>query len=246
MIHLDPRIGSADLEPYIRAFSCPCMLTPLQYGDAWFSGNGPTGPSAFGIERKRLADALACMHDGRLTGHQLPGMLRTYEHSFLILEGLFRCDDDTGVMMTWTKGGWRQVQVGGRAYMYRDWDNWTTSLGLLFGVSIKYTNSPKNTARALVNLYHYFQKEWREHKTGNVIYSAPPPVWAAGADPHVVLRVAKEFDGIGWELSKDLALKYGSLRRMFTTMDEKSLKEIRGIGKVKAARVVEELDKEFR
>jgi ERCC4-type nuclease len=240
VIHLDPRIGSADLEPLIRAASCPCMLTPLAFGDAWFVGNGPTGPSAFGIERKRLSDALACMHDGRLTGHQLPGMIKTYEHSFVIFEGLFRCDDDTGVMMTWAKGGWRPVQVGGRAYMYRDWDNWTTSLSLMYGVTIKYTSGPKNTARAVVNLYHYF------HKSANVVYSAPPPMWAMGAGDHVMLRVAKEFDGIGWELSKDLAVKYGTLKRMFAEMSETSLREIHGIGKVKAARVMAELDKEFK
>ena len=58
MILIDSRIGSAELAPLI---STPNILCQLEFADFTFSGNGPAGQVAVGVERKTIMDLLQSM-----------------------------------------------------------------------------------------------------------------------------------------------------------------------------------------
>src|SRR5574341_1238250 len=89
MILLDDRAGSKDLAPFMPK-SVPFTLTRLEYGDVAFSGRGPSGVCTVGVEIKKIPDLVDCIYSGRFAGHQLPGMLDTYDYCYLLVEGATR------------------------------------------------------------------------------------------------------------------------------------------------------------
>lgn len=96
---------SGDLGPLLRRYLIPSSLVVdqrLNHGDILIIGNGPNGSALrIGIEVKRIADALTCMEDGRLSGldGQLEGMHRDFDLSWLVVEDELRPDRDSGVLM---------------------------------------------------------------------------------------------------------------------------------------------------
>ena len=77
MILVDSREGSKQLQPLLR----DSKLTRLEFADFAFTGSDRDGRiSQIGIEYKTLPDVLSCIADGRFAGHQLPGMMKAYDH----------------------------------------------------------------------------------------------------------------------------------------------------------------------
>ena len=91
MILLDDRTGSGELLPLFRPYDAPVELARLDFGDACWLGNGATGPELVGVERKTIHDLVSSMRSKRLSGYQLPGLLRTYDWVYLLVEGVWRC-----------------------------------------------------------------------------------------------------------------------------------------------------------
>lgn len=160
MILVDPRSGSQDYIAPLRALGAQVDVTPLEFGDAAFTGER-TG--LIGIELKRVNDVLACIDSGRFAGHQLPGLIAGYDARFLIVEGLWRPSQD-GVLETFRAGEWRAVKIGARHRMYRELDNWLATMELLGGIRIRRTATEAETARMVFDLYDWFQRE-SEHKS---------------------------------------------------------------------------------
>src|SRR5207247_1571928 len=93
-VRIDPRAGSGNLLVWLQRLGIPSRHEWLEFGDAEMVGRGPDGlPVLIGIELKALGDLVTCFIDGRLTGHQLPGLIDRYEVVYLLIEGRMLRDE---------------------------------------------------------------------------------------------------------------------------------------------------------
>ncbi len=221
MIILDERTGSAELLPYFPKDTV--KLGRLEYGDASFLGKGPDNlPFLIGAERKTLKDLAKSMETGRLQGHQLPGLLASYNVVYLIVEGICRTGDDDRIEEC-SFNQWRSLGITDKAL-----DFFINSLGVLAHVEIRQTTAPRRTAKLIHHIYQWWQKGWEEHK-GHLGFALNLPPTLQLKKPSLLRRIAKELPGIGWERSKAVESYFGSIERMVMAKEE-DWKEVKGIG----------------
>lgn len=226
MILVDRRVGSVH---YAKSLS-PSQVEELQYGDIAFDS---TGGKLVGIEVKKINDAVNSLLSGRLADHQLPGMLQLYDCSYLIIEGYYRCDPESGLIQGWRGGRWSDLTAGRQRLTWSALDNWLTSMETLGGLRVRRTTTEAETVRTIQALYNWWQKD--EHKSLRVFNTAAD---AAAIDrPGFERRVAKELPLIGWERSKDVVKHFGTVYRMATAPISEWLK-VDGIGPGIAGKVV--------
>ena len=244
MIYVDSRVGS---EQYAKMLG-KAELTHLDFGDCCFSGNGANGPVTVGIEIKKISDALSCMIDGRFAGHQLPGLVQSYDRVWLIVEGLWRSEPLTGILQV-AKGGWSKDKLGGiwkdsftgySRVMYKQFVGWLTSLEMGSGIRVRCTMTEPDTAETIKELYQWWGKEWGEHHSLHTFHEDRPEA-ALLSKPNLVRRVAAEINGIGWQRSAAVARKFRTVAAMVSA-NEKDWESIEGIGKTLARGAVEALN----
>lgn len=230
MIMVDPRAGSGHLLAPIRSLGVEVELVELPFADIAFIGVGPDSrPVPVGIEVKKLGDLLACIGNGRFSGHQLPGLLGDYESVWLLVEGLWR-PDATGVLETPMHGGWRPLQYGNRRWMYREVDNFLLTLTLKAGVRVIRTGSSRETAQSLVDLYKWWTvKGWDGHKSHLAIHQIAPPT-ALLRKPSLMRVLASNLPNVGWERSLAVERHFASIRAMVAA-GAKEWAKVEGIGK---------------
>lgn len=248
MIIIDPRIGSADLLPYIKKFDIPCELSPLDYGDFVFSGPGPgDSQRTYAFERKRLGDLCQSMRDGRLSGHQLIGLLDTYHSVSVIVEGIYSPGKD-GLLMELRGAGW--IPAGKGRIMYREVDAFLNSLTEKCGVHVLRSASAYETAVMLSTRYIWAQKPWDSHR-GHLAIHDSTPAWQRVeggllrqsvrlVKPSLLRKLANQLDGIGWERSEAVAQHFSSAKEMCNAKVGE-WQEIKGVGKKIAEKVVAQL-----
>jgi ERCC4-type nuclease len=234
-----------ELQPLIEAQGIPTRLLSLPYGDYYFEGKGPSGPALVGVERKKPHDMANAIRSGRFSGHQLPGLVGTYDFPFLIIEGGYQANPDDGALEIPAHGGWKRIEFGpafGRAkgpqcFLHAELDNFLTTISLLTPVRVRRSNSATDTARQIINLYRYFNgKEWEDHHAHQAFCAMPDPGGMLGKIG-LVRRWAKELRGIGWERSKAVADQFSTPREM-AEAGVKEWEGVPGIGSVIAQRVV--------
>lgn len=225
MILVDDQSGSKDLFPYIKSINPATILTRLDppFGDiAWIGEAEGGGSTRVGVEYKKINDVLDCMIDGRFAGHQLPGLVNTYQRVYLLVEfGYTRWDRVGGGLQRWQpdgkgKGWWRDVLRGGRSFTYRDLEHWFTTMEEFAQLRIVKTPDEYESARWVTSKYSWWTgKGWDEHDSIKQFHVPRPPV-AAFAKPGIVRRVVKELHDVGWERSGPIAEHFGSVIRAAT------------------------------
>jgi len=232
MILVDKRVGSGDLINHFPNKSA--SLTTLEFGDCAFLGNGPGGaPVRVGIEVKALGDAAASIRSGRFAGHQLPGLVASYDKVYVILEGMYRPGSE-GELETYRRGQWVTGEWGQTAWMYNELDGWINTISIVAGVTVKRTMTRKETAAVIYGLYHWWTSKSFEKHRSHVGFDESGRTTLF--KPSLVRRVAAELPLIGWERSSDVADTFSSVLAMVLA-DEKDWQKIKGIGKTIARRV---------
>jgi ERCC4-type nuclease len=233
MILVDDRTGSGDLAPLLSSPNC---LVRLDFADFLWVGNGPEGPVNVGIERKSLLDFLNSMVTGRLSGHQLVGLV-DFDYPYVLIEGVWRPDRHSGILQRIGKGGrWVAAAQGSRRFMARDVYNYLTTLQVICGVRVVQTSNRWETARWLDSTYRWWQKPWSGHKSHlQWVRDATSPV--ALSKPNLVARVAYQFEGVGWDRARKLAGIFPDLWS-FLGAEAEDLEEVEGIGPKIAASIV--------
>jgi len=237
MILVDDRVGSRELYQLLPQGSAEiCRLNSADY---CFVGNGPGKPVFVGIERKGLNDVLKCLLDGRFSGGQLPKLLADYDVVYLIVEGAWRPGKE-GTLERLGRGGWQTVVLGTRVWMYRELDGWLTSIETMAGVRLRRTESERETAAVILNLYHWWtDKEWEDHRSHLAFDRSDRPTLVR---PSLAIRVAKELSGIGYDKAGAVARHFhGSVREMVLAVEDQ-WQEVAGIGKILSQRIVRELN----
>lgn len=237
-ILIDDREGSADL---MRHFpKGVAELTRLEYGDVAFIGTGPAGrPITVGVEVKRLSDVLKCIVDGRFAGHQLPGLIETYKVRYLIVEGIFKADERTGILVQRRGKEWREVAVGARRFMAADLEAWLYTAELKAGVHIRVVSGARAAAITIYNMYKWWYKGWDSHKSHLALHSLEPDT-SMIREASLIRKIAKELPGVGWQRSLAVEKHFSSIIAMMTANEAEWMK-IEGIGKGIAANVVKQL-----
>jgi len=227
MISIDERIGSRDLIKHMPKNMG--ALSRMEFGDAAFIGRGPDeSPVLVGIERKRIHDLLDSLSTGRLSGHQLPGMINSYNIVYLVIEGIWRADPRSGILQKYS-GGWKPLHLGNRKFMAREVYNFLNSLAVLKGVIHYCTGNPRETAILIMSLYHWWlDKSFSAHRSHERPHS--PFVSLSVRPRSVVERMAQEIPGVGAERARLVAKKFSTPMEMIIATPGDWL-TIPGIGK---------------
>ena len=244
MIQVDKRIGSAELAKYLVTLKVPVEVGDLTFGDFCFLGQGPEGlPIPVGIERKALADWVTSFYTGRFFGHQLKGMLLCYQVIYVVVEGLWREDHQTGRVLVygWDKAkkkkGWIDLEVGGKVVMARELAHQVMTAENKGGVIFKWTGSKVETGKAIDRIYHWWcDKEFDAHRSHLVLKPALADK-ALLIKPSLCRQVAACLPGVGWVRSGAVALHFKTVHAMVQA-SEAEWQTVDGIGKTMAQRIV--------
>lgn len=235
-ILVDDRIGSKDLLEPLRDIHLPAYPTQLEYGDVAFEGHGPSGPVMVGIERKRITDLISSKRSGRLAGHQLGGLLRDYQVVYLLVEGAFRPNPNSGVLEVPGRGGWDTLRLGSTGFAFSELEGFLVGLENKCNIKIRCTYNRAQSVAWIQTMWTWWGVEWDAHQSLDVVYTPPPPT-VQFVKPSFERRVAAQLEGVGWDKSAAIAAKFESVIEM-AAAEEKQWLEVPGIGKTLAKRIV--------
>lgn len=240
---IDRRAGSVDLYPRLQMAGVkPLELGELGYGDVQIEGRGPEGcPVLVGVEYKKLGDLAQCIDNGRLVGHQLPGMLECYGDVWLLVEGIWR-EGKSGAVEVPRGAYWNPLRTGTGSFSALALQSFILTLQVKLGVKVMQTGTSTQTVSWLSALNRWWTgKEWEEHRAHlNFDNSA---ALALISRPSLVRRMAKELPGVGWDRSGKVSRHFASVVEM-ANAPQVEWETISGIGKGTARKVVEALNGE--
>ena len=224
------------MEP-LSLMGIPVRREKIEFGDCAFVGRGPEETVCpVGIEYKSVSDLLQSWKDGRLLGHQLPGMLNTYSVIYLLIEGSIAADTEDSIRLWGGKRGWETVRSETK---YSNLAGWLESLRNLYGVHVLTSANLLTSAVQVAATYRWWQKEYSSHGTAVTIHR--PNLTKGIVTPTRIMKVAATFPGVGSEKLLDIEDKFGSIREMVNA-DAATWREVDGIGKKTAEAIVTYLE----
>lgn len=163
MIFVDTRAGSDQLIPLLKRCGLPVQPARMTYGDVRFIGSGPGGePVTVGVEVKSISDLLHSMTDGRFAGHQLPGMVTSYDQPWLLVEGQWRAQRGSGLLQYLSRSyQWRDATIGSRKFMYRDLVSWLFTIQTKTGILVNLASDWDHATLWLATLYSWWTRTKR-------------------------------------------------------------------------------------
>jgi ERCC4-type nuclease len=205
----------------------------LAYGDFAFSGNDEDGPVFVGIERKTWTDLVTSLTSGRLISHQIPGLCNTYNHRYLLIEGMWKNERKTGLLMVKNGRGYRYVGMD-RYWMSKDVFGWINTLCIKGGLNLVMSNNIYATAAIVTALHTWWAKPYSSHKG---LDGFKRMEGTGMVKPTLFRRVAAELPGVGWDRSQKAVRHFGSVLEMMQATED-DWASIEGIGPKTAAKVV--------
>lgn len=248
MLLVDPRAGSKDLIKPLAAMGLPVETYTLAFGDLAFVGRGIGGaPVYIGIEHKRISDLVQSL-EGRLPGHQLPGMVQTYDRTWLVVEGDWRSDTSGRTVLFKPKGGRRPIKGAGNALIL---EQRLLTLETRGGMHIRCCPTRSDSLRFLCALYRFWtDKDLDAHKSHLAIH-APDLDRGLQIPISDYRRMLAQVPGIGLQLSAVVEQQFPGFTRLLTatveewaaltTTDHKG--KTRRLGASRAAAITQELRK---
>ncbi len=227
-ILVDDREGSKELADLLK----DALLVRLEYGDCAFEGNGPNGKVTIGVERKRVNDLIQSINSGRLSGHQLPGLLETYYKTYLLVEGMWRANRRDGTVEVFRHGKFKPLGSS-RFTSKRIW-GYLTALNASTGVTVFITTDMVETVLVIEELEHWWNQGWEKHVSHLMVNKlSPPSAYMKPGKPSLIRRLALELPGIGYDRVAEVEKKFKTVGRMWEA-NEKEWQEVEGIGKITA------------
>lgn len=239
VVLVDDRTGSGEVAPILRGLHVPVRVERMDSADFAFEGQGPRGKCMVGIERKKVRELIQSIESGRFEGDQLPKMVKAYEHCWLVVEGIWRPNPQSGVLEEGSSNGWHDTLFGRKGFAFCQLDNFLTSMQARVHLMVKYTATVTDTAWVVKDMWQWYRKPWGQHRSGLVIYNPPPPA-ALFLKPNLVRRWANNLDGIGWEKSAAVAARFATPIDMVVA-PEREWVTIPGIGRGLALKAVRQI-----
>lgn len=223
MISVDDRAGSQDLAAPLTRLHLPVEVRRMPFGDVAFVGRGEDGALlSIGIEHKRVPDLVNALTTGRFQGHQLPGLLATYDRVWLIVEGDWQHDDQGRVTLFkgGRRGGPRPVKGAPLAVAL---EQRLLTIELRGGLHVRCCPRRQDTVRFLHGLYRFWtDKDLDEHRSHLAVHA--PDMDRGLQLPMSDFRTALQvlLPGIGFAASQAIEQAAGGSFRqlMFWTEDQ--------------------------
>lgn len=212
--------------PGIRKAGFRVQKVRLEYGDVAFTGNGPRGEVMVGIERKTIQDLLNSITSGRLSSHQLPGMVRAYDYRWIVIEGLWRVARD-GLIEVWRGGGWRPAVS---RMSWHEVSRYLVTVEVRGGCWTRRTSSIWETTVLVGALFKWWGKDWKSHRGHLLLEKGLAPDRVLFDQPSYPRMVAAVLPGIGWTRSKAVAQRFKTISAMVGA-GAKEWAQVDGIGK---------------
>lgn len=205
---VDDRVGSRH---YADLLGDKAIIGRLEAADIAFESNGVS----VGIEVKKVLDAVNCLYSGRLADHQIPLLRRSYDHAYLIVEGIWRAEPGTGILQYYKGelgkwGKWIDVTSGQKRLLASSFESWLQSMTVLAGVMFRSTPGPIETASLLTSLERWYSKS--SHGSFNVMQESNPV--AELTRPTMLRRVIALLPRVGWARSAVLAQRFRSVSEL--------------------------------
>lgn len=233
MVIVDDRDGSRALAG-CAALRGSAILGRLDFGDVMLTGHGPGGSTiSVGVEVKTVMDLLSSIATGRLAGHQLPGMFKTYDYSWLVIHGQVRATDSNYLQVR-RRTGWRNYVLHGREVPWSYLEGWLLTATMTSPLKVKWAANLDEVAAWIATLDGWLAKEWEKHRALNVFNKSGPRVAALpGTDPTELLmaEVASTFPAMGWERGWAAAKQFASIYEMIQA-PASEWSSIKGVGPV--------------
>lgn len=242
MIQIDSRAGSSQLAPILRSMGVEVDLTQMAFGDAAFTGWGANGaPVSVGIEVKSIEDIIACIQSGRFAGHQLPGLLASYDHVWLLIVSDYRARARDGVLEYRKEGRgggqyWSESCGRQRTILWRDVESWLMTCQIMGGIRVHRVSDYREAAMWIKTTSSWFSKE--SHKSHRVIYGTKSlfPDTALLVKPTLARRMAAQLPGVAEIRSAAVAARFKTLNAMVNA-SEKDWRTVDGLGAGTAKKV---------
>lgn len=238
MILVDPRAGSRELVTPLRAAGLPVDdIAQLDFGDIAFLGRGEKGAGVFiGIEHKKLPDLVQSLNSDRLAGHQLTGMLGTYDRNYLIIEGEWDVDN-TGRIIVPNKRFRSKWDVLKGAPAASVLEQRLLTLETRGGLRIRWTRSQEETIRYVSALYRFWSdRDLDDHKSHLAIH-APDLDRALLVPVSDKRRVFAAIPNVGYTRSSAVDRHFPSVWDAVNA-PESAWQKVDGIGKTLATKIV--------
>ena len=241
MILVDSRAGSKELTKPLLHLGLRVSESTLDFGDIAFEGRGVGGVAVdIGIEFKQFSELVASLRSGRFVGHQLIGLRNTYEHCWLMVEGVYQIDAKGLVCQKGRGGHWKPVHG---SMTESELQKQLLTLELRGGLHVIATPNRAGSLRAICNLYRWWTDIDMDHHTSHLAIYQPPTLVPISE----CRRILYGIDGVGLKMTLAAEQKWGSARRAINapikawadlmTVDEKGHK--RRVGE----KVAEKIDR---
>jgi hypothetical protein len=176
----------------------------------------------------------------RYAGHQLPGLIASYDHIWLLIQGEWKMGRNGELLQHREgRGGgmyWAEAGGGMKRWQWRDFENWINSVSILGGTRVHRVATWDDGAQWIKCLYNWYQRD--SHHSVNVVYGTKTlfPDTALLVKPTLARRVAAQLPKIGEVRSAAVAAEFKTLERMVNA-SEKDWCRIDGLGKTTAKSV---------
>lgn len=236
-LYLDPREGSGKLAGPLDALGLPVVTKRMEAGDVAFLSHAG---EPIGIEIKTLGDFYASMRTGRLQGRQLPLLAKTYKRSYLIIEGIWR-PMPNGLVATrrgrlWVTSWFRR----NHGLRFDEMHGFLLTLEERAGVSWRRSTGALETLHLIKSIYRWWSdKPVEKHRSHLAFHREPDPHLLS--KPSLTRLWAKELPGVGWDRAKQIEKFFPSAQAL-ALADISTWKEVPGIGKTLATRIVSEIE----
>jgi ERCC4-type nuclease len=241
-IQIDRRAGSINLVQPLRQLGVEVEEITMPFGDASFFGYGANGvPASFGIEVKSIEDVIACIQSGRFAGHQLPGLIASYDHVWLLIVSDYRARARDGVLEYRKEGRgggqyWSESCGRQRTIFWRDVESWLMTCQIMGSIRVHRVSDYYQAAMWLKMVSNWASHA--DHKSHKVLYGSKE-LFADHAllvKPTLARRMAAQLPGIGEKRSAEVAREFHTLEAMVNA-SPKDWMRVEGVGRGIAAKV---------
>lgn len=230
MVIVDKRDGSRGLA-YCAALLDHCQLDTLEFGDVMLTGHGPDPEKSItiGVEVKSVHDLLQSISTGRLAGHQIPGMVKSYDHCWLLIYGNARPGADNYLEVN-RQGRWQHFRLGRNPVPWSYLEGFLLTAQLFSPIRIKWVYNEDEAAKWISVFDRWLSKKWDQHKGLQVFNESQAQAAPPGADPveAQIAKIAAQLPGVGWTRAWGAARHFDSIEQMM----EASMLEWQEIDKI--------------
>lgn len=227
MIQIDSRIGSKQMAPLLQRLGLAVETCFLEYGDIAFTNAWERlgcDPISIGIEMKNLDDVLACIQSGRYAGHQLPGMISSYNHCWLLICGQIRPHPATGILEV-NKGTnghnyWMPAGFSRRPWLWRDLESWLMTITMKGAVRIQWVPNWEHGAQWIKMCHSWHQKD--DHRS-HLVMAGTKDIFSDTAllvKPSLLRRLAAQLPGVLEIRSRFVADHFKTIEAMMKATPE--------------------------